>query len=212
MEKGAVRKVQNWLKTVPDSFEGKLYSALLAGFPPESQLFIANSMPVRDAERFWPVDETKRVRVFSNRGASGIDGLVSTVAGLADGGPPTVAVLGDLSFLHDTGGLRVAAAIEGRLDIIVIDNGGGRIFEQLPIHSREDIFEDYFLTPQQVDLSRICEAHGIPAIGFSGVSDLVEAVKAKSTGARVLILKTDPAEDRKVRESWRALWTLREKD
>jgi len=201
-ERTVARKVASWLESVPDRFEGKVYSTLARIVPSDAQVFISNSRPARDAERFWLGTRSQGPRIFANRGASGIDGLVSTAAGLADGGPPTWAVLGDLAFLHDAGGLRAAAAVQGSLTLLVIDNGGGRIFEQLPIRSRDDVFETYFLTPQKVDLVGLCRAHGIEVQIMGGVEELGEWARIPHKGARVLILQTDPATDPGIRRDW----------
>ena len=88
-------------------------------------------MPVRDLEAFLPPGRA-RVRFIANRGANGIDGLISTAAGAAAAsGARTWAVLGDLAFAHDLGGLAVAREVPN-LRLLVLDNGGGGIFHFLP--------------------------------------------------------------------------------
>ena len=83
--------------------------------------------------------------IFSNRGASGIDGLVATAAGCcASLNQPGVLVLGDLSFLYDINSLSLIKHIKQPLHIIVINNGGGGIFDQLPVSSQDDIYEKFF--------------------------------------------------------------------
>ena len=199
--------VTGWLEQLPNGFEGRLYHELAQAIPKDGQVFIANSMPVRDAERFWYANRPSGPRIFSNRGASGIDGLISMAAGIAANGAPTYAVLGDLSFLHDEGGLKVASQVDGNLTFVVIDNGGGRIFEQLPIRSEAEVFEDYFLTPQSVNIRDLCLAHGIPATVFAADSFVKEQISAPHTGVRVLILETSPEDDRSLREEWKQLFS-----
>ncbi|MGE9291691.1 MAG: 2-succinyl-5-enolpyruvyl-6-hydroxy-3-cyclohexene-1-carboxylic-acid synthase, partial [Puniceicoccales bacterium] len=203
MEARAVRVIAKWMDGVPENFEGRIHYEISRGVPRESAVFVANSMPVRDAERFWFANRPQGPRVFSSRGASGIEGLVSLVAGIAGGGVPTYAVLGDLSFLHDSGGLKVAATLKGSLTLVVIDNGGGRIFGQLPICSERAVFEEFFLTPQSVDLVRLCEAHGIPVQVLERGEGLKEALRESRPGARVILVQTDPAADDLRRAEWR---------
>jgi 2-succinyl-5-enolpyruvyl-6-hydroxy-3-cyclohexene-1-carboxylate synthase len=196
----AVRaRVEVALRELPEESEPGLYPVLAACLPEGGQLFLASSQPVRDAERFLPEVAARGVRVFSNRGANGIDGLVSTAAGLADGGPPTLAVLGDLAFLHDAGGLRALAEVEGSLTLLVPANGGGRIFDNLPVRGQTRHYERLFLTPQQVDLPGLCAAHGIEARIVRGRKALRGELREFPPGARVLVYPCDGEGDRERR-------------
>src|SRR5262249_54366247 len=128
-------------------------------------LVVASSLPVRALE--WSMIARDGVRVFSNRGANGIDGFVSTALGIASTGVPTVALCGDLCFLHDTNGLLgVAAARDAGVDVratfVVVDNDGGGIFSFLPPSELAE-FEQLFATPQGVDVVEVARAHGVPA-------------------------------------------------
>lgn len=205
-ERAARTRIEAWMGDLPDSFEGKVHWRISRAIPAAAQVFIANSQPVRDAERFWFAGRPRGPRVFSSRGASGIDGLVSTAAGLADGGPPTVAVLGDLAFLHDCGGLRAARDIRGSLTLVVIDNGGGRIFGQLPVAAEADVFETYFLTPQKVDPVLLCRAHGIEVVRSGPGNPLADLLGSPPEGARVVLAGTDPSADAALRREWRELF------
>ncbi len=101
--------------------------------PERATLFVASSMPVRDIESFWPV-RTDPPRVLCNRGANGIDGTVSSAFGAAAGGRgPVVLLIGDVALAHDIGGLIAARRLELDLTIVLIDNGGGGIFDFLPV-------------------------------------------------------------------------------
>ena len=117
-------------------------------------VFVASSMPVRDLE--WFGAPRLGAKVLSNRGANGIDGLVSTAAGVAWAQPSSnvTALLGDLGFLHDSGGLRAAAGLEN-LRFVVIDNDGGAIFDFLPQATSLDgeTFNQLFTTPHGLDLA-----------------------------------------------------------
>jgi 2-succinyl-5-enolpyruvyl-6-hydroxy-3-cyclohexene-1-carboxylate synthase len=101
--------------------------------PEDATLFVASSMPVRDIETFWPVREDPP-RVLCNRGANGIDGIVSSAFGAAaGGGGPVVLLIGDVALAHDIGGLLAARRLGLKLTIVLLDNDGGGIFDFLPI-------------------------------------------------------------------------------
>ncbi|MEM0965675.1 MAG: 2-succinyl-5-enolpyruvyl-6-hydroxy-3-cyclohexene-1-carboxylic-acid synthase [Verrucomicrobiota bacterium] len=198
--------VTDWLLNRTGNFEGKLHYHVSQSVPEGSQILVGNSLPARDAERFWFSSRSNGVRLFMNRGASGIDGMVSTAAGLAEGGIPTFAILGDLTFLHDVGGLRAAARTDGSLTFIVIDNGGGRIFGQLPIRSETEIFEEYFLTPQSVDFQKLCEAHEIPFKEVHQVSEVAGELQETRPGARVILVRINSDDDATARQEWKKLF------
>jgi 2-succinyl-5-enolpyruvyl-6-hydroxy-3-cyclohexene-1-carboxylate synthase len=101
--------------------------------PAEATLFVASSMPVRDIETFWP-SRPDPPRVLCNRGANGIDGIVSSAFGAAAAGDgPVVLLIGDVALAHDIGGLLAARRLGLKLTIVAIDNGGGGIFDFLPV-------------------------------------------------------------------------------
>ena len=132
--------------------------------PPELPLVLANSSPVRDWESFMAPDAPPRP-VFSFRGASGIDGTLSLASGVAQAEGSAVLVTGDLALLHDANGWLWRRQLRGKLTVLLIDNGGGGIFEQLPI--RPDPaqlldFERLFAMPQAVDPLALAAAHGVP--------------------------------------------------
>ncbi|HVF15228.1 MAG TPA: thiamine pyrophosphate-dependent enzyme, partial [Acidimicrobiales bacterium] len=129
---------------------------------------------------------------------NGIDGFVSTVLGVAagegdGGGGPVVALCGDLTFLHDTGGLLDAARRDIDTVLVVVDNCGGGIFSFLPQAGLADHFETLWGTPHHVDLAALCAVHGIPAIRIERASELVPAVAetVEGGGVRVVIVPTE---------------------
>ncbi|MDP2339818.1 MAG: 2-succinyl-5-enolpyruvyl-6-hydroxy-3-cyclohexene-1-carboxylic-acid synthase [Deltaproteobacteria bacterium] len=132
--------------------EPAIARAVVAAVAAGDVLVLASSMPIRDAETFGG-HTAAGVRVVVNRGVAGIDGLVSTMAGLALAtGRATTLLCGDLSFLHDIGGLitaRMAAAKGARMTIVVVNNDGGGIFSFLPVAARTStsIFTQLFGTP-----------------------------------------------------------------
>lgn len=143
--------------------EPRAVRAVLDALPEACLLALGNSLPIREVDSYGPAN-ARRVRVLSQRGANGIDGLISGAAGAASlGTEPTVLLLGDVSFMHDVGGLAVARQAQGPFAIVVIDNGGGRIFEQLPIfeqlreHSEASRF---WLTPPEAELAHAAALYG----------------------------------------------------
>jgi len=134
----------------------EIFKSVLSG----SNIFIGNSLPVRDLDNF--VNSTaKRFNIFFNRGASGIDGVTSTAFGIALSKRPTALITGDLSFIHDLNALSIAAKYSIPLMIIVINNNGGGIFESLPIAGKVKRFREYFITPHNLELDSIVKSFGI---------------------------------------------------
>ena len=154
-------------------------------------VFAASSMPVRDLEAFLrPGPEG--VRIAANRGANGIDGLVSTAAGLAAGsGARTWAVLGDLALFHDLGGLAAARRVPD-LRLIVIDNSGGGIFHFLPQAEAmpEAEFEELLGTPSGLDPADAARLFGLGVEIPEGPAELAEALDGD---ARMIVVRTDRA-------------------
>jgi 2-succinyl-5-enolpyruvyl-6-hydroxy-3-cyclohexene-1-carboxylate synthase len=146
-----------------DLFEGKIPWILSQSLPNHTPIFIANSMPIRDAEFFWKPNNQQTIPYF-NRGANGIDGTLSTALGIAHRNQPTVLLTGDLSLLHDTNGFLLREKFQGHLTIVLINNNGGGIFEMLAIAEEttsQDLFEDYFATPQNINFSQLALTYGI---------------------------------------------------
>jgi len=146
--------------------------------PPGLAVMVANSSPVRDWETF--ADPAAPARpLFSFRGASGIDGTLSIACGLAEAMGRLVLVSGDLALLHDSNGWLWSPRLRGSLLVVLIDNGGGGIFEQLPIrpvaHADLD-FERLFAMPQQVDPLALAAAHGVPGREVRQAGRLAAAV------------------------------------
>ena len=144
----------------PES-EPAIVARALASVPDGGSLVVSSSMPIRDLE--WYSPPRRGVRVYANRGANGIDGVVSTAVGVALTGRPTTLVIGDLAFLHDTNGMLGLARRAVELRIEVIDNDGGGIFSFLPQRDQlsDERFEQLFGTPQTVDLAALAGAHGV---------------------------------------------------
>lgn len=165
-----------------------------AAVPAGSALVVSSSMPVRELE--WYAQPRHGLRVFSNRGANGIDGVVSTAMGVASSWPgPTTALLGDLAFLYDVNGLLAPpSGVDAPCTLVVVDNGGGGIFSFLPQAAElaPERFEQLLGTPHGLDLYEVAKAHGAEASLATSVAQLSEAAAAPpEAGVRVVVVRTD---------------------
>jgi 2-succinyl-5-enolpyruvyl-6-hydroxy-3-cyclohexene-1-carboxylate synthase len=145
------------LAAAPDTFEPKLLAALEPELPDGVIVWVSSSMPIRDVEACFP-QSPKRLRFLANRGANGIDGVVSSAAGAAlAGGAPTWLLTGELALLHDIGGLAAARRAGADLRIVCVDNGGGGIFDHLPLaaHAEPAAYEGHIATPAGADLAAL---------------------------------------------------------
>ncbi len=183
----------------PSPLEAKIARVLGRSLPPRTPLIVANSMPVRDIESFWPPN-VRRIPVYCNRGANGIDGTLSTALGVA-WGSRAVLVTGDLALLHDTNGFLVARQLRGHLTIVLIDNNGGGIFNQLPIAAYDPPFEALFATPQNIDFAHLTQTYGIPTTCVASWEHLAACLqKLPTTGMRLLKLACDRQADARWRQ------------
>ena len=148
----------------------------------DTALFISSSRPIRDFEAF--ASPRNGVTTYANRGLAGIDGNISTALGIAFNHKSTIAVLGDLSFLHDLTGLINQEEINCRF--IVINNDGGGIFSTLPQRGTPG-FETVFGTPHGLNPAAIAQSMGINAVEINSLKDLVAQVKAPIKGISVVV-------------------------
>ena len=198
---GAVRAFfARRLSAATDPLEPRCVPLLARRLPALTPIVVANSMPVRDAEYFWPAGDRGR-RMYFNRGANGIDGTLSTALGIAHGRPSTVLLTGDLALLHDTNGFLLGRKLKGSLTIVLINNQGGGIFEHLPVAQFEPPFEEFFATPQQVDFKKLCASHGVKHVRVRDWPHLAGLVATlPSNGLRVLEVRTDRKRDAAFRQ------------
>ncbi|MFB4310352.1 2-succinyl-5-enolpyruvyl-6-hydroxy-3-cyclohexene-1-carboxylic-acid synthase [Actinomadura sp. GTD37] len=184
----AAAAVDAVLDAVPEVTEPRLARDLAAGLPGGSLLFTAASMPIRDLDQV--MRPRRGIRIMANRGASGIDGLISTAIGaaLAHSGR-SYALLGDLAFLHDQNGL-IIGPYDRRPDlaVVVVNNQGGGIFSLLPQAALRGPFERVFGTPHQVDVETVAAAHGVPYRRLEAAADLPKAMAGE--GLRIIEART----------------------
>lgn len=143
------------------AFEGGILSDVLSQIPEGSGLYVANSLPVRHLDQFTQ-PASKHIRVFANRGASGIDGTLSSALGAAAHLPRLVFVSGDTSFYHDMNGLLAISRHNLRAVLIVINNDGGGIFHRLPISAFEPPFHQLFVALHGLTFEHAAKLYGIP--------------------------------------------------
>jgi 2-succinyl-5-enolpyruvyl-6-hydroxy-3-cyclohexene-1-carboxylate synthase len=175
--------------------------------PHDGALVVSSSMPIRDLDLVMRPREG--LRVFSNRGVSGIDGFVSTAQGVAIGHPfdgPTVALCGDLSLLHDVNGLITGTEARPDVTYVVINNDGGGIFSLLPQASSIDpaAFERLFGTPHGVSLEQLASAYGVPHTLVATSEELAAALSTHG-GIRIIEVQTDRTENAALHERLRAV-------
>ncbi len=144
--------------------ETAVMRAALDALPAGALLQIGNSLPIRVVDHVRGGGNARTV--ITQRGAAGIDGLIASAAGATRAGQPVLLILGDVSFAHDVGGLLAAREAQGPLAIVVIDNGGGRIFDQLPIAKLAPAaqLEQHWHTPPALDPVAVATAFGLRAV------------------------------------------------
>ncbi len=179
--------------------------------PDDSVLCVGNSLPVRDLDTFTTFSRGP-LRVLHQRGASGIDGIVAGAAGARSVTPTerlVVAYLGDLSALHDLGGLNAARIEGGPMAIVVVQNQGGRIFEQLPLGriaapgtELGDRFAQVFTTPQAVSFEHAASAFGLAYERVTSPTELARSLNNARAHTRPVVIEAvvDPATGRPLRD------------
>jgi 2-succinyl-5-enolpyruvyl-6-hydroxy-3-cyclohexene-1-carboxylate synthase len=174
-----------------EPFEPRIARDTSGWVPDGGRLFVGNSTPIRDLD--LAMRPREQITVMANRGASGIDGLVSTALGVSVARlGPVVALLGDLSFLHDAGAILWNAMRGVDLTVVVVNNGGGHVFSLLPQRELPE-HRDLFVTPHAIDIGRLCEAAGAGHERVERASDLVPALDrmADRSGIRVVEVVVD---------------------
>ena len=190
--RGADAAAAEALAAAPDPFEPRAWAALERALPEHAIVWLASSMPVRDVEAFFP-SSAKPLRFLANRGANGIDGTVSSAAGAALAtGRPAFLLIGELALLHDLGGLLAARRAGAELTVVCANNGGGGIFDFLPVAQHADLalYEEHIATPSGVDLSHVAALAGLPHRLAATPDEIREAVASPA----LVEIRTDRAE------------------
>ena len=198
--------------SLDEAFEGRALAEVTALVPEGGTLFVSSSMPVRDLDAF-AAGSGRSLRVLANRGANGIDGVISTALGAAaamkeqDGGK-LVLVIGDIAFYHDMNGL-LAGSLHG-LDatIVVLNNDGGGIFSFLPQASHPEHFEQLFGTPHGLEFSAAAELYGARYHRAKSWQSFRDGVSAGigGPGLHIVEMRTDRARNVMLhREAWEAV-------
>ncbi|PSB01819.1 2-succinyl-5-enolpyruvyl-6-hydroxy-3-cyclohexene-1-carboxylic-acid synthase [Merismopedia glauca] len=183
------------METTEQLIEGKVAWLLSQFLPSLTQVFIANSMAVRDVEFFWMPNNLQN-KTFFSRGANGIDGTLSTALGFAYQQKSTFLLTGDLALLHDTNGFLLSRKLVGSLTIILINNNGGGIFQTLPIAKFEPPFEEFFATPQNIDFQKLSSTYEVEYQLITNWQQLKKNLNLfPAQGIRVLEIKTNRQSD-----------------
>jgi len=162
VEEIASKSIATSLGSIEEFFEGRIASTLVDSLPVGATVVVGNSMPIRDVDTFVRGDQ-RDIRLLGARGASGIDGVVSSALGAAAvAAGPVALLIGDLSFYHDMNGLLAASRFGIALTVVVINNNGGGIFSFLPQAEQLDTgtFETLFGTPIGINISAVAELYG----------------------------------------------------
>jgi len=183
-------------------FEGGILHEVGRLAPDPSTLFVSNSMPVRDLDRFGEPRDAE-VSVFGNRGASGVDGVTSTALGVGSAvDEPLILVTGDLAYYHDMNGLLAVERCGVDTTIVLVNNDGGGIFHMLPIEEHDPPFTQQFKTPHGLDFEPTGDLYGLGFDRVDGLDDFRDAFESavSSDGSHVVEATTDAEESHARRE------------
>lgn len=178
------------ISELPDWCESSIAKLIASEIHDDSALFIASSRPIRDLESF--ASPRSGIKTFANRGLAGIDGNISVAMGIATRFQESVAIIGDLGFLHDVSAL--TNVVDVNLLIIVIDNNGGGIFSTLPQRGVPG-FESIFGTPHGIDIAKVASSYGISNVIVKNSSDLSHEIAHLVDGVRVVVVKVPDREE-----------------
>ena len=186
-------------------FEGGILATVVAEAPDPSTVFVSNSMPVRDCDRFG-APRAADITVLGNRGASGIDGIASTALGAGSAtDDPLVLVTGDLAYYHDMNGLLSVSRCGVDATIVVVNNDGGGIFHMLPIEEFDPPFTEQFRTPHGLDFEPTGDLYGLEfeRVATTAAFERAYADSLASDGTQVIDVTVDAEESHRFRETLR---------
>lgn len=198
--------IRDQLTCTEEIFEGKIFTELANLFPFKGTLFAGNSMPVRDLDTFYP-STSQQIHFLANRGASGIDGVLSTALGTtAVRRDPVILVIGDLSFFYDMNGLLAAKQYQLNATIILVNNNGGGLFSFLPQRQYQEFFETYFGTPHGLTFQATADLYGLGYCKITSWSEFRKAVSQNIETSGTAIVEVPTHRERNV-ELHRRIWS-----
>lgn len=179
-------------------FDGAAVYDVVDLIPDGSSLFVGNSLPVRHLDQFGK-PTAKRLRVYANRGTSGIDGNISTALGIGAAHPdrPLVAIVGDVTFYHDMNGLLAVRRCGVPVTIVLLNNNGGGIFHRLPVRDYDPEFSDLFLTPHGLEFEPAIRMYGLDYVRADDRASFRQAFRDSVTHRTscVVEVRSDARED-----------------
>ena len=193
-------QIQSFFKT-PKCHEGYIINSIISAIPKNSNLMVGNSSPIRDLDSFT-FNLDKKINIYSNRGASGIDGLISTAIGVSIGNKSFNAlIIGDVSFYYDLTALNIANNIPVSLTIFIINNSGGHIFDRLDglkTQSKSN-YEKYWLTPVNLDIKSVakvfnCHYQKITLNQYQKIDKIVNQLNTKDRKINLIEIMVDSEE------------------
>ncbi len=187
-----------------DYFDGAAVYDVVDLIPPDSTLFVGNSLPVRLLDQFGK-PQNKRIYVYANRGASGIDGNISTALGAGASRPdqPLVAIVGDITFYHDMNGLLAVERNGIPVTIVLLNNNGGGIFHRLPIKKFEPEFTDLFVMPHGLEFEHAAKMYGLEYVRADDRQSFRQAFSESVNKrlSRIIEVRTDALHDLQRRQA-----------
>lgn len=194
--------IQNYIQHETD--EGAVVRTLLERLPNESDLFVSSSMPIRDIDTFL-LPTNKDIQIFANRGANGIDGVMSTALGFSKAreNREMFLLIGDLAFLHDVNALIATRYQQCKITVIVLNNDGGGIFSYLSQSTVKEYYEDLFGTPTALQFGEVAKMYGMDYLKIEKFEELPTLFKESEHTLRLVEIITDR---QKNVQSHRKLW------
>jgi len=186
-------------------FDGRFVGEVVRLLPDHSTLFVGNSLPIRHLEQFGRPRKA-HIHAFANRGASGIDGNISTALGLGFGRPehPLCAIVGDVTFYHDMNGLLAARRLGIPMTLVVLNNNGGGIFHRLPVAKFDPAFTDLFVTPHDLDFQHSAALYGFDYVRTADMDAFRQAFQAsiRQRATTLIEVPTDAQADLAARRAY----------
>lgn len=186
----AAEEIEN--ETRPENGVTEISAARIVSrlITPGESLFISNSMPVRDMDNYACSGAKDGIITGVNRGASGIDGIISTASGFAEGHrKPLTLLIGDIAFLHDLNALSLIGKLTVPMRIIVLNNNGGGIFSFLTVSGLTDVFETHFATPQNFSVRNASETFGMQYACPSTNGDFINTFMEAGREGRSMVIE-----------------------